>query len=121
MEPFRESVKRPQHIHFSQCKNINKAVNGDGWHVADNSTHLLNYFPHRYEVAVQDDADALQQAGIDALALEDVIHIGAVAVQLLCEPTHAALLATQLCLDFFADVYCHFFIALQCLLFSEFN
>ena len=57
------------------------------------------------EIAFQDHADALQQAGVNSLALEDVIHIGAVAVQLLCEPTHTALLAQQLSLDFFSDVY----------------
>ena len=61
------------------------------------------------EIVVKDDADALKQAGVNAFALEDIIHIGAVAVQLLCEPTNAALLAQQFCLDFFTDVYCHFF------------
>ena len=62
------------------------------------------------EVAVQDDADAFQQARVDSLALEDVIHIGAVAVQLVSEPSHTTLLAVQFCLDFFADVYCHCFV-----------
>ena len=38
------------------------------------------------KVAVQDDADALEQAGVDSLSLEDVIHIGTVAVQLVCKP-----------------------------------
>ena len=65
------------------------------------------------EVAVQDDADALEQAGVDALALEDVIHIGAVAVQLFCEPTRTAFLTVQLCLYFFTDVYCHLFVTAQ--------
>lgn len=32
------------------------------------------------KVAVQDDTDTLQQTGINALALEDIVHIGAVAV-----------------------------------------
>ena len=59
------------------------------------------------EVAVQDNADAFEQTCIYAFALEDVIHIGAVAVQLVCEPTHAAFLTAQLCLDFFTDVYRH--------------
>lgn len=59
------------------------------------------------EVAVQDNANAFEQTCVDALALEDVIHIGAVAVQLVCEPTHAAFLTAQLCLDFFTDVYRH--------------
>ena len=59
------------------------------------------------EVAVQDNADAFEQTCIDAFTLEDVIHIGAVAVQLVCEPTHAAFLTAQLCLDFFTDVYRH--------------
>lgn len=59
------------------------------------------------EFAVQDNADAFEQTCIDAFTLEDVIHIGAVAVQLVCEPTHAAFLTAQLCLDFFTDVYRH--------------
>lgn len=44
------------------------------------------------KVAVQDDADALQQACVDALTLEDVVHIGAVTVQLVGEPGGATLL-----------------------------
>ena len=56
---------------------------------------------------MQDDADAFQQAGVDALALEDVIHIGAVTVQLVGEPGHPSLLTLQLRLDFSADVYRH--------------
>ena len=60
------------------------------------------------KVAVQDHADALEQTCIYAFTLEDVIHIGAVTVQLVCEPSHTALLAQQLCLDFFTDVYWHF-------------
>ena len=32
------------------------------------------------EIAVQDDADALKQASVYSLALEDVIYIGAVAM-----------------------------------------
>ena len=60
------------------------------------------------EVAVQDDADALQQACVDALPLEDVVHIGAVTVQLVGEPGGATLLTIKFCLDFFADVYCHY-------------
>ena len=32
------------------------------------------------KIAVKDDADTLEQAGIYSLALEDVIHIGAVAM-----------------------------------------
>lgn len=59
------------------------------------------------EVAMQDDADALEQAGIYALALEDVIHIGTVAVQLGGQPSHAALLSIELCFYFFTYVYGH--------------
>ena len=44
------------------------------------------------KVAVQDHADALKQTCINALALEDVIHIGAVTVQLVCKPTHTTFL-----------------------------
>ena len=62
------------------------------------------------EVAVQDDADALQQACVDALTLEDVVHVGAVTVQLVGEPGHPPLLTLQLSLDFFTDVYCHCFV-----------
>lgn len=53
------------------------------------------------EIAVKDDADALEQAGIYSLALEDVIYIGAVAMQLVSEPGHSTLLTLQLCLYFF--------------------
>ena len=59
------------------------------------------------EVAVQDNADALQQAGVDALALEDVVHIGAVTVQLVGEPGGATLLTIELCFYFFTYVYGH--------------
>lgn len=60
---------------------------------------------------VQDVADAFQQARVDALALEDVIHIGAVTVQLVGEPGHPSLLTIKFCLDFPANVYCHVHIA----------
>ena len=63
------------------------------------------------EVAVQDDADAFQQARINSFAPENVIHIGAVAVQLLCEPSGAAFLALQLRFYFFTEVYGHCFVA----------
>ena len=59
------------------------------------------------EVAMQDDADALEQAGIYALALEDVIHVGTVAVQLGGQPSHAALLTMQFLSDFFTNMYFH--------------
>lgn len=59
------------------------------------------------EIAVQDSADAFQQAGVYALALEDIIHIGTVAVQPLRQPSRTAFLAMQFCFYFFADVYCH--------------
>lgn len=60
------------------------------------------------EVTVQDDTDALQQACVDTLALEDIVHVGAVTMQLVGEPGHTPLLTLQLCLDFFADVYSHY-------------
>lgn len=63
------------------------------------------------EIAVQDDADAFQQACVDALTLEYVIHICAVAVQLLCEPSDTAFLTMQFLLYFFSDVYWHFPVA----------
>ena len=56
------------------------------------------------EVAIQDDTDSFQQAGIDTLPLEDIIHIGAVAVQLLCEPRCPPFLAMQFCLNFFSNI-----------------
>lgn len=59
------------------------------------------------EVAIEDDADALEQASVDALPLEDIVHVGAVAVQLACKPSHSALLALEFCFDFFAYVYWH--------------
>ena len=60
------------------------------------------------EIAVKDDADAFEQAGIYSLALEDVIYIGAVAMQLVSKPGHTTLLTLQLCLYFFTYVYWHF-------------
>ena len=59
------------------------------------------------EVAAQDDADALQQAGVYSLTLENVIYIGSVAVQLGGQPSHAALLTIELCFYFFTYVYGH--------------
>ena len=59
------------------------------------------------EVAMEDDTDAFQQASVDALPLEDIVHIGAVAVQFACKPSHPALLALEFCFDFFAYVYWH--------------
>lgn len=38
------------------------------------------------EVAMQDDGDAHQQLGVDVLATEDVVNIGAVAVQFTGQP-----------------------------------
>lgn len=63
------------------------------------------------EVAMEDDTDALQQASVDALPLEDIVHIGAVAVQFACKPCHPALLALEFCPDFFAYVYRHCFVS----------
>ena len=57
------------------------------------------------EIAVQDSADAFQQAGVDALTLEDIIHVGAVTVQFVGKPGHTSLLTLQLRLDFFTDMY----------------
>jgi len=59
------------------------------------------------EVAMQDDADALEQAGIYALALEDVIHVGTVAVQLVCKPWYTSFLTMQFLSDFFTNMYFH--------------
>lgn len=63
------------------------------------------------EVAMEDDTDAFQQASVDALPLEDIVHIGAVAVQFACKPSHPALLALEFCPDFFAYVYRHCFVS----------
>ena len=59
------------------------------------------------EVTLEYRPDALQQNRVDALTLEDVIHVGAVAVQLLCKPRNATPLTAQLFLNFFPDVYHH--------------
>jgi hypothetical protein len=62
----------------------------------------------RKEIAIQDDADAFQQAGVNALSLEYVVHIGSVAVQLSSQPRHTTFLAMQLCFNLFTDMNCHY-------------
>ena len=61
----------------------------------------------RKEVALQDDADAFQQPCVDPLPLENIIYIGAVTMQLVCEPSYTAFLMAKLHHDFFSNVYCH--------------
>ena len=56
------------------------------------------------EVVAEDAGYASEQRGVDALALEDVVNVLAVAVELAGEPRHGALLPPEFCLDFAADV-----------------
>ena len=49
--------------------------------------------------------------GIDTLPLEDIIHIGAVAVQFLCEPRCPPFLAMQFCFYFSSNMYFHCFVS----------
>lgn len=57
------------------------------------------------EVIVQDVGDAHQKVGVYALAFEDGIHIGTVAIELLCEPDDGAFLAVQFRFYKLSDVY----------------
>ena len=57
------------------------------------------------EIVPQDVRDAQQHLGVDTPALEDIVDVGAFAVEMPCEPTHRALLAPEFRLDQFADVY----------------
>lgn len=61
------------------------------------------------EVAHQYGGDAHQQAGVEALLVEDAIDIGAVARQAAGKPGHAALLPAQFLLNLVSDVECHGF------------
>ena len=56
---------------------------------------------------LQHGTDALQQYRVDTFTLEDVVYVGAVAVQLICKPRRAATLAAQLSFDFLSYVYRH--------------
>lgn len=84
---------------------------GDAWQIMLHVCRIIFYINtiiltiKGEKIAVQYDADTFQQTRIDALPLEDIIHIGTVAVQFVCEPTHTAFLAVQFCLYFFTDVY----------------
>lgn len=59
------------------------------------------------EVAMQHGTDTLQQYRVDALALEDVIHVSPVTVEALGQPRCATPLTAQLIFDFFSYVYRH--------------
>ena len=61
------------------------------------------------EVAHQYGGDAHQQAGVEALLVEDAIDIGAVARQAAGKPGHAALLPAQFLLNLVSDVEWHGF------------
>ena len=58
-------------------------------------------------IAAKDDADALEQAGIYSLAFENVIYIGAVAMEAMGKPRNATPLTAQLSFNLFTDVYWH--------------
>lgn len=56
------------------------------------------------EVMPEDAGYAAEQCGVDALALEDVVNVLSVAVELSGEPRHRALLPPQLSLNLAADM-----------------
>ena len=60
------------------------------------------------EVVPQDDGDAQEHFGVDAPALEDVVHVGPFAGEASCEPRYGALLAAELRFDQFSDMYHRF-------------
>ena len=57
------------------------------------------------EIVVEDAGDAQQQGRVDAFALEDGIHIGALAAQLAGKPCHGAFLAAEFFFYQHPDVY----------------
>lgn len=57
------------------------------------------------EIVTQYVRDAQQHLGVDTPALEDVVDVGALAVEMPREPTYRALLAPEFRLDQFADMY----------------
>lgn len=59
------------------------------------------------EVTLEYRPDALQQNRVDALTLEDVIHVGAVAVQPLRQPRRAVALPPKFGLNFLSDMNHH--------------
>lgn len=56
------------------------------------------------KVAVKGGTDSKQQVCVYALALEDFVDVGAVAVELLCEPHHSVVLAAKFFLYNFANI-----------------
>lgn len=57
------------------------------------------------EIVTQYVRDAQQHLGIDTPAFENIVDVGALAVEMPCEPAHRALLAPEFRLDQFADMY----------------
>lgn len=58
------------------------------------------------EIAAQGAGDAQEQLRVDAVTVENLVDVGAVAPELLREPHHRLLLRLQLVLDKFANIYC---------------
>lgn len=65
------------------------------------------------EVMSKDCGYSLQQCGVYALALENIIDVLPLAVEFACEPCYRAFLSAEFLLDKFADVN-HALCALKC-------
>ena len=57
------------------------------------------------EIVIQNLGNSQQELRVDALALEDVVHIGAFAIEFLGEPGDGAFLAVEFFFDKFPNVY----------------
>ena len=56
------------------------------------------------EVVVEDDGDAHEEFGVDGGALEYLVYVGAVAIELSSEPADAPLLSFEFVLDELSDM-----------------
>ena len=57
------------------------------------------------EIVTQNVGYAQQHLGVDALPLENIVDVSALATEVSCEPAHRALLAPKLLFDQLSDVY----------------
>lgn len=57
------------------------------------------------KVVLQKLRDSKQEGRIEALSFEDIVHIGSVAIEFLCEPPHRASLPAKLLLNQISNMY----------------
>ena len=67
---------------------------------------LFQFFGIIFEkVVVKGDGDSPEQVGVQIFFFQDAVHVGAVGVQFIGSPRHAASLLGQFLTDDVADVY----------------